>query len=75
MQNADEGLFTSKAPFHSYSVLDKIYIYTYIALKANYQLIYKHPVFSAFHFNSVLAVKVWLWFFQLIIFSITFFEK
>lgn len=26
-------------------------------------------------FNSVLAVKVWLWFFQFIIFSITFFEK
>lgn len=35
----------AKAPFHSYSGI----IYIYMALKANYQLIYKHPVFSAFH--------------------------
>lgn len=72
MQNAEEGLFTSKAPFHSYSVWDKIYIYgTESKLPAYLQT----SSILSISFNSVLAVKVWLWFFQLIIFSITFFEK
>lgn len=60
----------AKAPFHSYSGI--VYIYgTESKLPAYLQT----SSILSISFNSVRAAEVWLWFFQLIIFSITCFDK
>lgn len=48
-----------RGPIHKQKLLSILTLfgimYIYMALKANYQLIYKHPVFSAFH-----LIQCWL---------------